>query len=128
MHDYGIIRDILLILAVSIVTVYLLRKLQIPVIAGFIVAGVIIGPGGFALVDKREDIELIAEIGVALLLFTIGLHFSFRELAQMKWLSLVAGGLQVLATIAITTLVMNGVFNMAPRNALMIGFLVAVSS
>lgn len=128
MHDYGIIRDILLILAVSIVTVYLLRKLQIPVIAGFIVAGVIIGPGGFALVDKREDIELIAEIGVALLLFTIGLHFSFRELAQMKWLSLVAGGLQVLATIVITTLVMNGVFNMAPRNALMIGFLVAVSS
>jgi CPA2 family monovalent cation:H+ antiporter-2 len=128
MNDYEIIRDILLILAVSIATVYLLRKLQIPVIAGFIIAGVLIGPGGFGLVDNQEDIEIIAEIGVALLLFTIGLRFSFRELAQMKWLSLGAGGLQVVTTIAATSLIMNRFFGMAPRNALMIGFLVAVSS
>jgi len=128
MHEYDILRDILLILAVAIVTVYLLRKLRIPVIAGFIIAGVLIGPGGFGLVDERGDIEVIAEIGVALLLFTIGLRFSFRELAQMKWLALGAGGAQMLVTIAVTTLALNRFFAMAPRNALMIGFLVAVSS
>src|SRR5665811_730117 len=84
MTDYPFLKDFLVLMGISLATVYFLRKLKVPTIVGYIVAGVIIGPGVLGLIEDRHSIELLAEIGVTLLLFTIGLKFSIRELARMR--------------------------------------------
>lgn len=89
--------------------------------------GIVIGPYGFALIKELEAIEILAEIGVMLLLFTIGLEFSLSRLRDMKKLVLIGGGLQVLLTTAITA----GTSVFFGRNlsqAIFFGFLVALSS
>lgn len=91
MTEYPLLKDILVLIGVSLVTVYFLRLIKVPSIVGFIAAGVLIGPGTLGLIEDRRSIELMAEIGVTLLLFTIGLKFSIRELAQMRMLVIGAG-------------------------------------
>ena len=59
---------------------YLFTRLRLPAVVGLFVAGVLIGPDGLGLIRESEQIEAIAEIGIVLLLFTIGLEFSFAEL------------------------------------------------
>jgi monovalent cation:H+ antiporter-2, CPA2 family len=104
LQEYPIIRDIVIILFVSIPIVFIFNKFKIPSIAGFLIAGILIGPHVFKLITEVEQIEMMAEIGVILLLFTIGLEISLQRLMQMKRLLIVAGGLQVLLTILITGL------------------------
>ncbi len=104
MQEYPIIRDVVIILLVSVPIVYILNKFKIPSIAGFLLAGVLIGPFGFRLITELEHIEILAEIGVVLLLFTIGLEISLQRLIQMKRMLIIAGGLQVGLTILITGL------------------------
>ncbi len=104
MQEYPIIRDIVIILFVSIPIVFIFNKFRIPSIAGFLIAGILIGPNVFKLITEVEQIEIMAEIGVILLLFTIGLEISLQRLMQMKRLLIVAGGLQVLLTILISGL------------------------
>ncbi len=96
-----ILRDILIILAASLPIIFLFRYLKLPSIVGFIVAGALIGPGGLALIHNSEQIANMAEIGVILLLFTVGLEFSIRELAKIKRFFFIAGGLQLLITVLI---------------------------
>ncbi len=104
MQEYPIIRDIVIILLVSVPIVFILNKFKIPSIAGFLLAGILIGPFGFQLITELENIEILAEIGVILLLFAIGLEISLQRLIQMKRLLIIAGGLQVGLTILITCL------------------------
>jgi len=104
LQEYPIIRDVVIILLVSVPIVYILNKFKIPSIAGFLLAGVLIGPFGFRLITELEHIEILAEIGVVLLLFTIGLEISLQRLIQMKRMLIIAGGLQVGLTILITGL------------------------
>jgi len=103
-QEYPIIRDIVIILLVSVPIVFILNKFKIPSIAGFLLAGILIGPFGFQLITELENIEILAEIGVILLLFAIGLEISLQRLIQMKRLLIIAGGLQVGLTILITCL------------------------
>ncbi len=74
------LKTLVIIFGVSASVVFLLHKLRIPSIVGFLVAGVFLGPHGFGLVQKIGEVELIAEIGVILLLFTIGLEISLKNL------------------------------------------------
>lgn len=128
MENYPLLKEIVLVLAISLASVYILRRLKLPLIVGFIVAGVIIGPGALGLVEDRESIELLAEIGVTLLLFTIGLKFSLRELMGMKWLSLLGGGAQVVLTTLAVSFLVSSFSDLNDRQALLAGFLVALSS
>jgi monovalent cation:H+ antiporter-2, CPA2 family len=106
---------------------YVSQRLRIVPIVGFLLAGVLIGPSALGLVRDLEVIELVAEIGIVLLLFTIGIEFSLERLARIRRYVLVGGGAKVLLAIALAAalLVPLGV---APRDAVFTGFLVAISS
>ncbi|MFP4596897.1 MAG: cation:proton antiporter [Persicimonas sp.] len=105
MHDFHILADFLVIIGLSVVVVWLFHKMKLPALVGFLAAGVLIGPGGFGFIASNEEIELLAEIGVVLLLFSIGLEFSLRDLMRIRRLVLGGGGLQLFATGAIAAAV-----------------------
>ncbi len=95
----GIAADIVLILIAGLLGGLLAHRLGQPLLVGYILAGVIVGPhtAGPTVVEIH-DIELLAEIGVALLLFALGLEFSFRDLQPARRLALVGGPIQILLT------------------------------
>jgi monovalent cation:H+ antiporter-2, CPA2 family len=97
----GIAGDIVLILVAALLGGIVARRLGLPLILGYIGAGVLVGPNTFGpSVGELHEIELLAEIGVALLLFTIGLHFSLRELAPVQRIALIGTPIQMVLTIA----------------------------
>lgn len=95
MTDPTVLSELLLIFAVSIAVVFVFHHLRLPSIAGFLVAGALIGPYGLNLVSDLQQVHVLAEIGIVLLLFTIGLEFSAAHLKAARRLLLVAGPLQV---------------------------------
>ena len=97
----GIAGDIALILVAALLGGLVAQRLGLPLILGYILAGIVVGPNtGGPTVSSVHDIELLAEIGVALLLFTIGLHFSLDELAPVRRVALVGTAAQMVLTIA----------------------------
>jgi monovalent cation:H+ antiporter-2, CPA2 family len=97
----GIAGDIALILVAALLGGLVARRLGLPLILGYILAGVAVGPNtGGPTVSSVHDIELLAEIGVALLLFTIGLHFPLDELAPVRRVALFGTAAQMALTIA----------------------------
>ena len=97
----GIAGDIALILVAALLGGIVAQRLGLPLIIGYIAAGVLVGPNTFGpSVGDVHQIELLAEIGVALLLFTIGLHFSLRELAPVRRIAVLGTLVQMALTIA----------------------------
>ena len=82
--ETAFLSDIVIICGLSVAVVYLCKRLKIPNIIAFLITGVLAGPNLFALVHSPHQVEVLAELGVVLLLFTIGLEFSFSELVKMK--------------------------------------------
>ena len=127
MPDFGYLKDLVVILAVAVTVVTLLHRLRIPSIAGFILAGLLVGPDLFGLVNDPHRVEQLAEIGVALLLFGIGLEISFDKLKRL-WRPIAVGGtLQVLLSVAATVGIAT-LFGLPVNSAIFLGFLLAVSS
>jgi monovalent cation:H+ antiporter-2, CPA2 family len=114
-------------LLVSVPVAFLCVRLKLPVLVGFMLTGILIGPYGLGLINDLHAIEILAEIGVMLLLFTIGIEFSLKRLSEMKRLVLIGGGLQVGLTIAATAIVAV-LFGREINQAIFFGFLVALSS
>src|SRR3712207_3950382 len=97
----GIAGYIALILVAALLGGLVAQRLGLPLILGYIVAGIVVGPNtGGPTVGEVHDIELLAEIGVALLLFTIGLHFSLDELAPVRRVALLGTTIQMGLTAA----------------------------
>ncbi len=107
MTDIGFIREIIIILIVSIPIVFLFNRIRIPSIVGFLIAGMIIGPSGFKLIADIETIEMLATFGVVLLLFTIGLELSIERLMQIGRILLITGSIQVGFTLIIFMLLLH---------------------
>ena len=103
MEKFSVIRDILLILSVSIPVIYVFKKINISSIIGFLVTGVIIGPSGLNLISQNADIEVMAELGIILLMFSIGLELSLKKLIKMKQYLFYFGTMQVFVTAIVTT-------------------------
>jgi monovalent cation:H+ antiporter-2, CPA2 family len=78
---------------------FVANRLQQPVLLGYLIAGIAIGPAGLGLVALEGDIQVLAEIGVALLLFALGVEFSLKDLLRMKTIALGGGTVQILSTI-----------------------------
>ncbi|MEN9933430.1 MAG: hypothetical protein RLZZ387_9 [Chloroflexota bacterium] len=98
----GIAADIALILVAALVGGFVAQRLGQPLILGYIVAGVLVGPNtGGPTVVEIHDIELLAEIGVALLLFALGLEFSLRQLSPFRWIAFVGTPIQMLLSIGL---------------------------
>ena len=127
MHDYSVIKDIVLILLVSIPVIVIFNRIQLPSIVGFLIAGIILGPFGFEVITNYSEIEAIAEIGLILLLFSIGLEISIKELLNIKKLFLIGGGLQVVITILLSSVIIFAL-GLPAKQAVFIGMLVSLSS
>ncbi len=127
MEQFTVIRDILLILAVSLPIIYLFKKLKISSIIGFLATGVIIGQSGLNLIGQNSEIDVMAELGVILLMFSIGLEMSIKKLIKMKSMLLYFGTLQVLITTAVITYVCYLV-GVPIKQAVFWGMLVSLSS
>ena len=127
MHKLPLLQDLLIIFAVSITVVFGFQKLRLPSIAGFLVAGAIIGPHGLNLVSDLEQVQVLAEIGVVLLLFTIGLEFSLPHLTASRGILLVGGPLQVLSVVLLAVGV-GWVVGVRLEESIFWGFLLALSS
>jgi len=119
--------DLLIILGLSVISVYVCNRIKIPPIVGFLITGVVAGPSGLGLVFSIHDVEILGEVGVILLLFTIGIEFSFSKLMRIKKNILIGGTLQVVLTIGIFFLLAYQ-FGYNSSEAVFIGFLAALSS
>ncbi len=95
MSEFGLLGDLLVIFTVSIAVVFLFHQFRLPPIAGFLVAGALIGPHALNLVSDTSQVQTLAEIGVVLLLFTIGIEFSLVQLVSLRSILLVAAPLQL---------------------------------
>ena len=123
----GLLVDLTVIFAIAAVVLYISAKLNIPTVVGLLLSGLIAGPSGFGWVQAQEQVEVMAEIGILLLLFTIGLEFSLEKLLKSKVWIVVGGGLQVLLTTAFVFLI-SFLFNMTWQQSLFAGFLFSMSS
>ena len=92
MSDYAVLGDLLVIYAVSTAVVFLFHQFRLPSIAGFLVAGALIGPHGLHLIPDVSQVQVLAEIGIVLLLFTIGMEFSSAHFAAARRILMVASG------------------------------------
>jgi CPA2 family monovalent cation:H+ antiporter-2 len=119
--------EIVALLTISVVIAYLCYRIHIVPIAGFLIAGVVIGPSALGLVQDLTLINNLAEIGVILLLFSIGVEFSLEKLARIKRIVLWGGSLQVGITLGLVALIAMA-WGVGVRNALFTGGLVALSS
>ncbi|MDU0460347.1 MAG: cation:proton antiporter [Geobacteraceae bacterium] len=124
---YEVLKDIEILFGLALVTVVLFRRLKFPSIIGFLVTGILAGPHALAFIKNTHQVEQMAEIGVVLLLFTIGIELSLKELMRIRHLVLWGGGLQVLVTILAVAAV-GAAFGFPLNQTVFFGFLVALSS
>lgn len=122
-----LLQDFLILLGFSVVVVFLLQRLKLPSILGFLLTGILIGPHGLGLLNEPEQIEIISEIGVILLLFVIGMELSLKHLISIKNTVFIGGALQVGLTILVSGLVYYFLGN-EWNEALFVGFLFSLSS
>lgn len=97
--EIAILSEIVIIFALAIVVVLLCHRVKLPSIVGFLITGVLAGPHGLGLLKNVSDVETVATMGIVLLLFTVGMEFSFKKIIEYKRYFLVGGGLQVGMTV-----------------------------
>ncbi|MDV0441333.1 cation:proton antiporter [Methanorbis furvi] len=117
---------IFLLLACTLIVLLLSSKINLPTIIGFFVTGIIIGPSGLNLFNY-EQVSLVAEFGLILLMFTIGLEISLKKLLEMKKLVLIGGGLQIILTTLFVWVVLSA-FGIPSNTAFLLGLMVSASS
>jgi monovalent cation:H+ antiporter-2, CPA2 family len=119
--------DIVIIFALAVGAALVCHRLKIPTIIGLLLAGVLAGPSALGLVRNLHDIALLAEIGVVLLLFVIGLEFNLADIAKLRRHFVVGGTLQFFGTCALFWA--GGVWlGLDPLQSLFLGFVAANSS
>lgn len=125
--EIPLLKDIVIIFSVSIVVLYLCHQIKIPVIVGFLLTGVLIGPRGLGFVKSVHEVEVLAEIGIVLLLFTIGIEFSFKKLLQAQKTVFIGGSLQVFVTLLVVAAIVSKIEN-SRAEGIFFGALLALSS
>ncbi|NIS10037.1 MAG: portal protein, partial [Candidatus Dadabacteria bacterium] len=124
----GIAADIAIIIVAALVGGSAARLLRQPLIIGFILAGVAVGPyTGFIEVSEVHNIELLAEIGVALLLFALGLEFSLKELNPVRNIALFGTPIQIILT-TIFGVGIGRLFDLDWNSSIWFGALISISS
>jgi CPA2 family monovalent cation:H+ antiporter-2 len=127
MHLDEILLQAILVLAAAVAVVFVSARVRLPPIVGLILTGVVIGPSGFGVLENVRDVEALAEIGVVLLLFIIGLELSIGELKEMGRPFLLGGGVQALVTTGAAAAVAVAL-GVGWREAVFIGWVVVLSS
>ena len=119
--------NIAIIFTVSIVVLFICLQIRVSSILGLLITGIIVGPHGLGLIHNIVEVDIFAEIGVVLLLFTIGLEFSLKDVLNVKKLFIIGGFLQVFLTVVISATIIR-TFGIATNTAIFFGFLISLSS
>ncbi|MBW4668175.1 MAG: cation:proton antiporter [Cyanomargarita calcarea GSE-NOS-MK-12-04C] len=129
-EDFRLIVDLVLVLAVAAGGGLLAALLRQPVLLGYLIGGMVVGPAGLGLIKEVIQVETLAQFGVAFLLFALGVEFSFSELKKVKAIALGGGGLQIVLTIAVTVLVcgVTGAWGALPAKGVFLGSILSLSS
>jgi len=122
-----LLNDLIIIFGFSIAILYLCHKLNLSIIVGFLFTGVLVGPYGLGLIAAVEQVELLAEIGIIFLLFSIGVELSIKDLWKLKKMVFLGGFLQVFITVSVTFLA-SVKLGYAYNEAVFLGFLMSLSS
>lgn len=133
MHSFDFLDELVLLCVAATIIIVVFRRLRMPPIIGLIVTGLILGPSGVGIVQESAVMSSIAELGVVMLLFTIGLEFSITDLAKLRSIVLVGGPFQVLAS---TVVIGTGAYlashwtggTISFNGAVLVGMAMALSS
>ena len=124
--EVPLIREIVIIFSLALIVLIVFNRAKLPTILGFFVTGVIAGPSGLGLISSGS-IESLAELGVILLLFTIGLEMSPERFGDFRKTALIGGTLQIGLTVLIVAF-FTLILGLNPGKAVFMGFLIALSS
>jgi monovalent cation:H+ antiporter-2, CPA2 family len=128
-EDVRLIVDLVTVLGAAAVGGLLAALLRQPILLGYLIAGIAIGPTGLGLIKELIQVETLAQFGVAFLLFALGVEFSFSELKKVKAIALGGGGLQIALTIVVTTLVsLSTGWVTSPAQGVFLGGILSLSS
>jgi K+:H+ antiporter len=127
MPEHSLLPELVLTYALALVLVLALARLRIPGIVSFIIAGAIAGPTGVGIVRTQEDVNLLADLGIVLLLFTVGLEFSLNEI-QRIWRAVIFGGSLQIGGTAVAIMLLVLAIHDPWRTGVFIGLFVALSS
>ncbi len=125
--EYSVLKDIVIIFSLSTIVNFLFTKIRVPTIIGYLLTGVVAGPHLLGIIHAPHEIELMAEIGVVILLFTIGMEFSLNHLLKIRRIVFLGGFLQLTFT-TLMTMVMAHYYNLHWLPSLFIGLMTALSS
>jgi CPA2 family monovalent cation:H+ antiporter-2 len=128
MHDISYLRDIIIMLAASLLVVITFSKIGLSPALGYVFAGTAIGPFGLHIVSNVETTKSIAELGIVFLLFAIGLELTFAKLMTIKKYVLGFGGLQIVLTCSIIALISHFLFYLPSEASIIIGAALSLSS
>jgi CPA2 family monovalent cation:H+ antiporter-2 len=126
-EELGLLASMAVVLAVALVGGMAARLLRLPVILGYLLGGAVVGPHVLGWVPDVEEVKTLAEIGVVLLMFTLGVEFSLSTLRQVGNVAVVGGIAQILVTVALG-LAVGLLLGWGNREAVVFGFLIALSS
>lgn len=124
---WDLLARLLLLLGLCAVLGTVAERLRQSAMVGYLIAGAIVGPGGFGWVRQEQTVQMLAELGVALLLFTVGLEFSVHKLFSLGKVAIVGGTAQVLLTTLLSAAVARAA-GLSWSPALCVGLIVAMSS
>ena len=127
MNVHSEITFIALVVVVALLCGMAMLRLKLPALIGYILAGVVLGPSGFGLVEDRDQINLLAELGVLMLLFLIGMELSLHEFKKVWRIALMGTVLQVGGAVLVM-LLLSVVFGWTVEIAILLGFVIALSS
>jgi CPA2 family monovalent cation:H+ antiporter-2 len=127
MEELGLVGDLAIVAVAAVFGGVAARLLRLPTIVGYLAAGIAIGPHTPGPSGDIEDVRLIADLGVALLMFTLGIEFSLREIRQYRWMALAGGAGVTLAMVVLGTAAGVGL-GLSTKEALIAGMAVSVAS
>ncbi len=129
MHGVSFLQDLAIVMIVAGLVTVLFHRLKLPVVLGYIIAGVIVGPhtSPIPLVVDRQTIQTLSELGVILLLFSLGLEFSLRKLREVGAAALIAATLKILLMIWVGY-GLGGLFGWKRMDSIFLGAILSISS
>ena len=127
MEELNFSLDLITVLVSALIGGMIARRLKLPVILGYLAGGIAVGPYGFGLVHEMETVNTLATFGVILLLFTLGLEFSLKDLIRVGRIAILGGIAQILITAA-AGFGIGKLLSLSPSESIFLGFIIALSS
>ena len=97
--ELKLISEMVIVLGSATIGGFIANRLRQPVLLGYLISGMIVGPAGLNWIAQEGDIQVLAEVGVALLLFSLGVEFSLKDLLRMRSIAIGGGTIQVISTL-----------------------------